>query len=207
MDNEPGFEWYDPILLTLVGLLIVVAFLAIYPGWPPIATAFASPNAPAWVQAIGSVGAIFVAVLVPFRQARHERERLRRIEFDRRIRNTQMAISAVRYVSYVARGLKRRFKECQLDTDLRPSTHEVTMLRSFCERFPVVSLENADITARFFGIQEGVVSLEAKFLQSTSGIEHHLEQLIDLCDRFTKEFNTPLQQIWSTVGLPENPRY
>jgi membrane protein implicated in regulation of membrane protease activity len=163
VEEEDTFAWYDWIVLTLVVLLALFAVVGIYPGWVRVADALASNNAPAWVQALGSVAAIAVAFLVPYLQNRRDRARRESLEFERRVRNTQMAISAVSYVSYVARNIRTRLSEHEI-VDARPLTHEVSMLRSFCERFPVMSLENAEITARFFGVLEAVVSLEAEFM-------------------------------------------
>ncbi|WP_455553633.1 hypothetical protein, partial [Comamonas kerstersii] len=58
--------------MVVLALLFGGVVLAIYPGWAPIGKFLVenlklTENAPAWVQAIGSIGAICVAIFVPYK--------------------------------------------------------------------------------------------------------------------------------------------
>ena len=58
--------------MVVLELLFGGVVLAIYPGWAPIGKFLVenlklTENAPAWVQAIGSIGAICVAIFVPYK--------------------------------------------------------------------------------------------------------------------------------------------
>lgn len=47
--------------MVLIGCLFVGLALAIYPSWPAIGQWMSSTDAPAWVQAVGSIAAIFAS--------------------------------------------------------------------------------------------------------------------------------------------------
>lgn len=67
--------WKDWAVLIWCGALILVAVINIYPGFSAVDAMFRKPEAPAWVQAVGSIIAIFAAVWISrdqeFRARRH----------------------------------------------------------------------------------------------------------------------------------------
>jgi uncharacterized membrane protein len=65
----------DALAFGWVGLLLTIAWLAIFPGFPAIAAWLSTANAPAWVQAVGSVAAIMFAVVVFVAQGRRDERR------------------------------------------------------------------------------------------------------------------------------------
>ncbi|CAN7258641.1 hypothetical protein LJR084_001205 [Variovorax sp. LjRoot84] len=69
---------------AVVGMVVLTSLfgglaLAIYPGWAAIGAWLDRVDAPAWVQAVGSIAAIFAAVLISVFQQRRQ-ERIRRQE-------------------------------------------------------------------------------------------------------------------------------
>lgn len=67
--------------MIFLGFLFAGLALAIYPGWPVIGSWFKKSDAPAWVQAVGSILAIFAAGSIAAWQAsssRRDAERIRK---------------------------------------------------------------------------------------------------------------------------------
>lgn len=64
------WTWQDTLWGIWCFLLLLVAVLAIFPGWAAVGRLLETNAAPAWVQAVGSVGAILVAVWVSHAQER-----------------------------------------------------------------------------------------------------------------------------------------
>ncbi len=51
-------------IMLLAYLLIAIALLTLVPGWPTIIVWLSKDGAPAWIQAIGSIGAIAAAIWI-----------------------------------------------------------------------------------------------------------------------------------------------
>ena len=80
---------------AIVGMILVSTLfgglaLAIYPGWPAIGAWLGRIDAPAWVQAVGSILAIFGAAGIAAWQASSSR---RQLEVDRRRAETAKALA------------------------------------------------------------------------------------------------------------------
>jgi hypothetical protein len=102
------WSWTDKRLVipaTALAVAAIVGAIAFY--WTQLGKLLADQNAPASVQAIGSVLAIFVAVIAPYVQTDKERQRREDAAFERRVRNTSIALAAVSYVSYIAVDLRK----------------------------------------------------------------------------------------------------
>lgn len=93
---------------ALVGMIVLSCLfgglaLAIYPGWPAIGTWFEKSDAPAWVQAVGSILAIFAAGSIAAWQAsssrrdaekvRKETETARALAIDFILRRAKLVVS------------------------------------------------------------------------------------------------------------------
>ena len=63
--------------VAVLALLFVSLALAIYPGWAAIGVWMNRADAPAWVQAVGSVVAIAVAVALPYYQSGENKRQAR----------------------------------------------------------------------------------------------------------------------------------
>ncbi|WP_156385532.1 hypothetical protein [Ramlibacter sp. Leaf400] len=71
MKEEEGLPTYIGIGIVLV-LLLALA-LAVYPGLPTVGTWLGNSDAAAWVQAVGSIGAIVAAIWVANRHSNQQR--------------------------------------------------------------------------------------------------------------------------------------
>jgi hypothetical protein len=79
--NDRPMTLAERICAWLVVALLAGLVLGVYPGWPAVLALLKESQGPAWVQAVGSVAAIVVAIAI----ARNQAER------DRRIRALQRA--------------------------------------------------------------------------------------------------------------------
>lgn len=64
MNIDERVGWGEWIAQGVGVFCVVICLLAFFPGWEMVGKIFADKDAPAWVQAIGSIGAILVAVVV-----------------------------------------------------------------------------------------------------------------------------------------------
>lgn len=63
-------RWLEQAFAGWCVVLMAAAILAIVPGWPAVGAWLSKAEAPAWVQAIGSIGAIFGAAWIAGYQER-----------------------------------------------------------------------------------------------------------------------------------------
>lgn len=202
--KQPRLDWRSPWVVSGFVLLVVLAgivgAMAFY--WTPLVALMKTAEGPAWVQAVGSVLAIFVAVLVPTIQTEMERRGRERAEFERRLRNTSVALSVASLVSYVAGEVQKELEAPDASKQLL--LHKVSMVRRFCERFPMMEIENENIAGRFVGVFEAVVSLEAALMVESSETKAILKSVIALVRRFNSDFGSDYHHIMSMYYLPEH---
>lgn len=201
-DRDPQYAVAMGIGAFALTLLFAGLALAIYPSWPSIGEWAKKADAPAWVQAIGSICAIFSAIAIASWQSFVERGRRRREEIAvkanaqkvRRIR-VQMAVTASAHVRYVSESLKQRLKDQKTDEDLKVIQHNLQSLREYCERVPIWSLENSAIAGSWGGILHAVVDAESKLAYKSSEIEAALGGIVSLCRRFKKNYSNSLDEL------------
>lgn len=78
--NKPAPEWTEYVGVAVVLFIFLALWIGIDPGWPAVRTWLDGANAPAWVQAVGSIVGILVAVGVAAHQS--SQQRADRIEAD-----------------------------------------------------------------------------------------------------------------------------
>lgn len=201
--EETPLTWRDRRVLIPAALMFVLAALAVlaYPMPRPDAAWWKDAWWPAWVQAVGSVIAIFVAVLVPWAQNRKQQDRQDLDERHRRMRNMAAVLAIVSYVRFSLKNIAKELDDP--DSNQQVLVHKVTALRRYLERVPLVSLENARVVGRFVGIFEGVASLEAAMLVDTSAVKVTVRALQELCTRFHRDFNGAHYELVGMMYLPE----
>ncbi len=95
-------EFHFSFTLAQVGKLVFLSPLVILPSLVLISLPWSSASAPPWVQAVGSVVAIFVAILIARHQHKSEDSRLKARERQRDIGlATRLHLFALEYHSYV----------------------------------------------------------------------------------------------------------
>lgn len=172
--------------------------LAIYPGWPSIGEWATKADSPGWLQALGSIGALFVAIAIASWQSCVERNRRRREDLAvkanaRQVHRTrvQMAVTASVHVKNVSQLLKRRLTKQETDADLRVVQHNLQSLREYCERVPIWSLENSAIAGSWGGILLAVVDAESRLAYKSSEIDAALDTIVSCCGDFKTNFSKP----------------
>lgn len=89
---------------------VVVCLLAFFPGWEYVGKLFADKDAPAWVQAVGSILAILVAVAVAYWQGREARRREAYIERQDAIRERNLTVALLNTLCGAVYTVNRRFE-------------------------------------------------------------------------------------------------
>lgn len=190
-----------------LALLLVAMGLAIYPSWPAIGTWSTRADAAAWVQALGSVGAIFAAIAIAAWQHQREQNRLRReraiaAEKQRSVLATrvQLAITASSYVKHSSGKLSDRLKQMSTQEDLQAIVHTMASLRRYCEQVPIWTLENHTIAGRWSVILFAVVEAEAALIHDIPKAHGLLQQLVQTCRLFYRDFSNAQQEILAVAS-------
>ena len=169
-DKEPSVLSAVAISIGAFALTLLLASLAlaIYPTWPAIGAWATKADAPAWVQAFGSIGALLAAICIAACQ--HQRE-LSRAAQERRVAastsrsqwnsRVQLIVTAASYVRHVSRKLAKRLNEKGTGQDLKVIQHTLSSLRHYCESVPIWALENHTIAGRWSAILFAVVEAES----------------------------------------------
>lgn len=94
-----------------VGIACVVAVLhAFLPGWSYITETLCKPDGPAWVQAIGSIVAIFAAVGVAYWQGKIARARDERAEYQASTKERNIAVHLLNVFCGAVFAVEGKFK-------------------------------------------------------------------------------------------------
>jgi hypothetical protein len=195
-------SWDDKrVWIPALVAVMTAAIGAVVYCWPQLSKWAEGSNAPAWVQAVGSVIAIFVAVLVPYAQSRREHGRREHEEFQRRLRNMAAVHALVSYARFALKELDKDLESPQANK--KALTHEVTVVRQYLERFPLIAVENARVVGRFVGIFEGVASLEAAMLNDSENAKSIVRELRKLIARFNSDFRSAHAELLGMMFLPE----
>lgn len=113
-DKEEPPEWAAAVGTTVLILILASLALIAAGGWAWFARMLESA-APAWVQAVGSVAAIFVAVGIPMRQQRQQKKDDSRRHWEARLaiaRSCYLACDeAAQTMGYIARKLRSNVGE------------------------------------------------------------------------------------------------
>lgn len=188
-------ENIEPTLAQAVvggGIVILIILAFVLQAWPAGRGLLGTEAAPAWLQAIGSIAAIWTAVCLANAQAREQRERKEREDTEQRVRNTSIALTAVSYIRFVTKGIRKDLTRvvCAEDASVhsRLITHRITALRNFAERLDVAQFQNARIAPRYFGVLEAVVALDAAHLESPECALAASDAVLELCTRFSLDF-------------------
>lgn len=207
--NNPQPEEAPPTVSQMVvGASVVISIVLglILTAWPNARNLLGTEVAAAWVQALGSIAAIGIAIWLAHAQAVRERVKSEREEYVRRVRNTSVALAAVRYIRYVAQGIGKDLapaggtNEMQARTDVM--AHRIDALRSFAERLDVAQLDNAEIAPRYFGVLEAVVALDAAYVESPQRALAVMPGVLEICSRFSYDFGGSTHTI-REFNLPE----
>lgn len=209
-ENTPHSEEAPLTVTQMVGMSIVILILVslLLIASPSVRELFSGQNAPAWVQAIGSVAAIGVAVWVPHKQADREYKKREHEEYERRLRDTSIVLATIGYIRYVSTGIQKDLTEtCDIvGTPARTDVmaHRIEALRRFAERLDVAQLDNAKITPRYFGVLEAVVALEAAYVESAQHALEAVNDVLQICSRFSTDFGgAGVHAIREHIYLPE----
>lgn len=204
-ENTAHSEEAPPTVAEMVVGASVVSL--IFLGLLLVAFPATRQDAAAWVQAIGSVAAIFTAVLLAHAQGERERKTRAREEYERRVRNTSVALAAIQYIRYVAKGIERDLtKTCssvESSAQADVMARRIEALRSFAERLDVAQLDNARIAPRYFGVLEAVVRLDAAYVESAQRALTAVRDLLEICSRFSLDFGGAGVHTIREYALPE----
>lgn len=96
--------------MILVGCLFAGLALTIYPGWPAIGAWLHRIDAPAWVQAVGSIAAICAAVVIAYVQHRQTLRQSHRLAAQAR---SQAAAGPFAVAERTIAELKRTYTQIQ----------------------------------------------------------------------------------------------
>ena len=205
-ENTAHSEEAPPtVTQTLVGVSVVsLIFLGLF----LIAFPAAQKDAPGWLQAIGSVAAIFTAAWLAYAQADRERKKREWEEYERRLRNISIVLATIGYIRYVSKGIQKDLtKTCgTVETPARTDVmaYRIEALRRFAERLDVAQLDNAKITPRYFGVMEAVVALEAAYVESAQRALEAVNSVLQMCSRFSTDFGgAGVHTIREYAFLPE----
>ena len=210
-ENDPQPEESPPtVAQTVVGasVVLLIIFGIILTAWPAARSLLWTEEAAAWVQAIGSVAAIGTAVWLAHAQAERERKKRECEEYERRVRNTSVALATVQYIRYVAKKIREDLIRAD-GTDEMPArpevmAHRLEALRSFAERLDVAQLDNAKIAPRYFGVLEAVVVLDAAYVESPQCALKATKGVLEICSRFSRDFGgAGAHTIREHIFLPE----
>lgn len=210
-ENDPQPEEAPPaVAQTVIGasVVLLIVFGLILTAWPAARRQLWTQEAAAWIQAIGSVAAIGTAVWLAHAQAERERKKRECEEYERRVRNTSVALAAIQYIRYVTKGIQKDLAQT-CGTDETPTrtdvmAHRIQALRSFAERLDVAQLDNARIAPRYFGVLEAVVALDAAYVESAQRALNATKGVLEICRRFSYDFGgAGVHTVLEFVFLPE----
>lgn len=183
-------------------LLLAAMALAIYPSWPTIGAWSTRADAAAWVQAIGSVGAIFAAIAIAAWQHQREQNRLRqeRLIAARQARQelatrTQLVVTASSYVKHASGKLATRLEMRSTNEDMLAIVHTMASLRKYCEDVPIWALQNHTIAGRWSKILFAAVDAEAALIHDIPKAHGLLKELVETCRLFYTDFSNAENQI------------
>jgi hypothetical protein len=195
---------------SVVGASIVLAIFIglVLAAWPAARDLLWTEVAAAWVQSIGSIAAIGTAVWLARVQVENEREKRERQEYERRVRNTSVALAAVQYIRYVAEGIREDLAPTGVTGEMPAQTdamvRRIEALRSFSERLDVAQLDNARIAPRYFGVLEAVVALDAAYVESPQRALRVTTGVLEICRRFSSDFGgAGVHTVREYMYLPE----
>lgn len=188
------------VFSIFLGLLLIAS--------PAARTVLWTQEAAAWAQAIGAVAAIGAAVWLAHAQAERERKKRECEEYERRVRNTSVALATIQYIRFVAKGIQKDLAQTcgTVETPVRTDVmaHRINALRSFAERLDVAQLDNARIAPRYFGVLEAVVALDAAYVESPQHALAATSGVLKICDRFSRDFGgAGIHAIREFASLPE----
>jgi hypothetical protein len=132
----------------------VAGALLLAMGWVPlVAWADKNPNMAAWVQAIGSIAAILVAVWVTYRQNAHQAELARRAAADRQKALRKIGVLMIRHLAETAARGTTIAKDHE-DTPFVRSLIQQTLKDASepLERLPFHEMDDLDIAQLGLGL-------------------------------------------------------
>lgn len=206
-DPQPG-EAPAPVWASVLGASVVLLIVLglVLAAWPAALKLLWTETAAAWMQAIGAVATIGAAVWLAHEQAEREQKKRDREEEERRVRKTSIALAAVGYLRYVAKGIQKDMDRVEGNDRLAHTdvmAHRIEALRSFAERLDVTQLDNAQITRRYFGVLEAVIALDAAYIDSPQRALEATRDVLEICNRFSIDFGGSAQTIREYIYLPE----
>lgn len=168
-------------LLTLAGCVVI----SIYPGWSTVRVWLASEYAPAWVQAVGSVIAIFASAVIALYQV----DGARRLEDENRKAREIQHLSIITSLMARSHGLVK-----DVVTAVRePSEYNFSVIDTPLMRDTVDALRAIPL----FEIPSGMAALDVR---STA---RHLTLLADrwdsICEAVNASGNPPSQEDQSAI--------
>lgn len=138
------------LCLAVLTCLLLVHALAIFPGVPAIrwffvtsAIAIARLDAPAWVQAIGSIGAILAATAIAGWQARNARLQQDKARRDDAIAKAAAIKGILRRVNIVVNNAERNIEPNSTMVPL--AIEQVELVQATIRRLPVFEIPTAEL--------------------------------------------------------------
>ena len=135
------WKWRDWAVMSFVGLMVLIALTAIYPGFAAVGRWWNDLDGPAWVQAIGSVLAIVAAIAIArHQQAVADEKESKRLRWERMgyAREVFLAIQeASRTLNYIAKMLGERVNLSGRMRTERIESLEVTFQTLSAKALPV----------------------------------------------------------------------
>ncbi|MFN4361163.1 MAG: hypothetical protein ACK4F4_10635 [Hylemonella sp.] len=145
MKNEPvgPAGWIGAIVLLA---LLVSITLAIYPGWNAIGAWSSKADAPAWVQAIGSIAAILVTGFATWYSHALEMKRQKIAVKDERKRRLAVIVEISRATAHAANELTKLFSD-ESQSRYRFTTgqyFDMNIVNNFDEHLSAIPLHELD---------------------------------------------------------------
>jgi len=154
MKNVESVGWGELVAQSVGVFCVVTCLLAFFPGWEFVGKIFAEKDAPAWVQAIGSIAAILVAVGVASWQSRETAAKEERAEAQKIASEREFAAYLLNTFCGTLFAVVSKFKTTQIiyAWDLRLMSVLLSEELSNVKNMPVLAI-SAESRRAFFGFK------------------------------------------------------
>lgn len=146
MNKSGAQRWpvLDVLVMLIVFVIASIALLAIVPTWPKVVEWASDKDAPAWVQAVGSIVAIFAAALIAaWQNGRSERNERRKIHQQSYAR-LKVILSILKRIDFIY-GLIANKHEQPRNKVWSLYQNEVVRLREIIAKLPMFEIGDPDL--------------------------------------------------------------
>lgn len=173
MNDNP--VWAAPVGAALVLAILIGLALAIYPGWPAIGLWMHQTDAPAWVQAIGSILAILGSAVIVWVQ--HELEKLRKTasDLERRKRKLAVIVEIARATASATNKLASMFANAK-------TVYDIASGDKYFDKNIILTLDNPLLAIQLHELDDPKVANE--ILIFTGNVRQFKENLLQLLQHY-----------------------